>query len=486
MNLNFGAIIKVTGMLCIILGIAMMPSLIIALCCSEWQSVAAFALTAILTILSGSILYFRTKHIDRNLKMRDGFLIVSLTWIMAGILGALPFVISGSITNFIDAFFESCSGFSTTGATILTDIESLPKSILFWRSFTHWLGGMGIVLFAIAILPALGLNGQTIARAEIPGPVLEKISAKMNDTAKAVYTTYGLFTAVEIILLCIGGMSLFDAAVHTFGSVGTGGFSNYNNSIAYFDSTYINIVITAFMLLSGISFNLYSAALRRGVKVITKDSEFRLYLLFIGIAVALIAFNLYFEGIYSGGKSIEQSAFHTVSIMTTTGFATTDYTLWPVFSQMVLFLLFFIGACSGSTGGGIKVMRILVLLKYIRRGIHIRLHPKEIIDVKLNGEHVHSQTVTAIVTHLFLFITVALAGSVLVSIDNHDIVTNISAVLSSIGNIGPGFELVNPMDNYSIFSGFSKLVLSILMIAGRLELVTLLVIFTPNFWNPNK
>lgn len=420
------------------------------------------------------------------LKVRDGFLIVGLCWIVSTLLGAVPFLLSGSIPDFFDAFFESCSGFSTTGASILTDVEALPKSMAFWRSFTHWIGGMSILVFAVALMPSLGINGQNIGVSDAPGPTLEKITPKMSDTAKALCAAYILFTFAETVLLCAGGMSLYDAFIHTFGSVGTGGFSNYNDGIAHFDSPYIDSVITIFMLLSGANFNLYYMSLRNGPAFIIRDAEFRFYLLIVISASVLVAANLYFTGVFDGvGRSVRYSVFQTASILTTTGFAADNFDLWPTFSKMILLLLMLIGGCSSSIGGGIKVVRILVLLKLIHRGIATRLHPNVIVTAKMNNKNVPPDTVTAIVNHVFLYMVVVFLSTLLISLNNLGLITSITSVLACVGNIGPGFDLIGPAGNFSVFAAPAKLLLSFLMLAGRLELFTLFILFMPRFWNPN-
>ena len=485
MNLSLRAVCRIIGLALLVVGFSMTPSLITAGIYEEVTAFLAFFATILFAIVLGTILLRSGHYSAVKLKVRDGFLIVTLCWIVSVLLGAMPFILSGSIPNFFDAFFESCSGFSTTGASILTDIESLPKSILFWRSFTHWIGGMGILIFAIALMPSLGISGQNIAVSEAPGPTLDKITPKMSDTAKFLYVTYIIFTLAETILLRLGGMSLYDALIHTFGSVGTGGFSNYNDSVAHFDSAYIDIVITIFMLLSGANFNLYVMSLRRGLRYIFQDAEFRFYLLITGSVTILIAANLYFSDVFRGAQSLRYSVFQTASILTTTGFATDNFDLWPTFSKMLLLLLMFVGGCSSSTGGGIKAVRILILLKLIRRGIATKLHPNAIVTVKMDNRTVPADTVTSIANHVFLYMLIVFLSTIVLSLNNFDLVTSFTAVFTCVGNIGPGFELVGPAANFSIFAAPAKLLLSFLMLAGRLELFTLIIVLTPRFWNPN-
>lgn len=401
-------------------------------------------------------------------------------------LGAVPFIVTESIPNFFNAFFESCSGFSTTGASILTDIEVLPKGILFWRSFTHWIGGMGILIFAIALMPSLGISGQNIAVSEAPGPSLDKITPKMSDTAKMLYSIYLLFTVLETALLMAGGLSLYDALIHTFGTVGTGGFSNYNASIAHFDSTYVRVIITLFMVLCGTNFNLYYFSLKNGLKTFYEDSEYKLYLLItVGVSI-FIFFTLLLTRTYTSfTEAAVDSTFQTISILTTTGFASADYESWPMICQMAILMLMFVGGCSSSTSGGIKVVRILVLMQLIRRGVSTRLHPNVIENTKLNGKNMPSDTASAIVNHMFLYILLVFVGAFIVSFENVDIITCFTSVITCLGNIGPGFGIVGPSENFSQLAFSSKFLLSFYMIAGRLELYTLFILLTPKFWNTN-
>lgn len=486
MNLSWQAFSKVTGMAFIVIGLSMLPSMAIACIYHELHAFLAFLLTIMITSVTGGMLIFIGHDFEDDLRIRDGFLVVTLCWLVAGITGALPFMMSGAIPNFFDAFFESCSGFSTTGCTILTDIEALPKSLLFWRSFTHWTGGMGILIFAIALMPSLGISGQNVASSEAPGPTLDKVTAKMSDTAKTLYTIYILFTVIQTILMMLGGMDLFDSLVHTFGTVGTGGFSSYNDGIAHFGSVYLEIVITVFMILCGTNFNLFFLSFKQKYNYFIHDSEFKFYLGIIMIFSILIALNLHFSGVHEGGESLRYSFFNVSSVITTTGYATSDFNLWPTFSKMLLLLLMFVGGCASSTGGGIKVIRILILLKLIKRGITTRLHPNAVINVRINETTIPSDTITNTANHAFLYLMLVFGSTILISLDNYDLITNFTSVVTCIGNIGPGFELVGPMGNFAMFSNPAKFLLSMLMLAGRLELFTLLIIFTPKFWHPDR
>ncbi|MBP3384652.1 MAG: TrkH family potassium uptake protein [Firmicutes bacterium] len=486
MNLSLQAFSKVTGLAFMVIGLSMLPSLLVACIYHELHAILAFVITIMITTVTGWALMFVGRDFEDDLKIRDGFLVVTLCWLVAGFAGALPFAMSGAIPNFFDAFFESCSGFSTTGCTILTDIEALPKSLLFWRSFTHWIGGMGILIFAIALMPSLGISGQNAAASEAPGPTLDKVTAKMSDTAKSLYFIYILFTVVQTILLLLGGMSLFDALVHTFGTVGTGGFSSSNDGIAHFGSVYIEVVIIVFMILCGTNFNLFFLSFKQKYNYFIHDSEFKMYAGIILVFSILIALNLYFSGVFESGDSIRYAVFNVSSVITTTGYATTDFNLWPTFSKMLLLMLMFVGGCASSTGGGIKVIRILMLLKLIRRGIATRLHPNAVVNIRINETTIPSDTITNTACHAFIYLMIIFISTVLISLNNFDLVTNFTAVITCVGNIGPGFELVGPMGNFSMFSGAAKFLLSMLMLAGRLELFTLFIIFTPKFWHPDR
>lgn len=487
MTVNFNGIIRMIGILLLVLGLCLIPSLIVAFVFHEMLAFRCFVFTIIPCFAIGFILIKSFRPSLIKLKARDGFLIVSLCWLVASLIGAFPFWVSGAIPSYIDAFFETCSGFSTTGSSILTDIESLPKSMLFWRSFTHWLGGMGIIVFAMALLPSIGVGGQLIASAETPGPTLDKVAPRFSDTARRLYLVYLFFTLLETLLLLLGGMNLYDSLVHTFGTVGTGGFSSYGNSVAHFDSPYLQWVITIFMMLCGINFNLYFILARRGLKSMMRDSELKLYLLIILAVSALIAINLFATGVYRDiEEGIRTSAFQVVSIITTTGYATADYDIWPTFSKMLIFLLMLVGACSSSTGGGVKVIRVLISLKLIRRGVSLKLHPRRVVTVTLGGKEVPQEVSTNIANFVFFYIFVVFTGSFIISFNGFDLMTTISSVITCLGNIGPGFSQIGPVMNFSVFSGFSKLILSLLMIAGRLELFTFFMLFSPHYWNSNK
>ena len=486
MLLNYKAIIKISGIIIIILAASMIPSLLVSLIYVEPDAAGSFIMTILPMLVIGRILSILPKAATNHLKIRDGYMIVALCWLLASSFGALPFMISGCIPNFADAFFETASGFTTTGSTILTDIETLPNGLLFWRSFTHWLGGMGIIVFAVALLPALGISGSKIAKAETTGPTFGKLTPKLTESAKILYLIYLGMTIIEVVMLMLGNVNLFDALIHTFGSVGTGGYSNYNASVAHYNSLYVDIVISVFMVLAGTNFTLYYYILKGHWREFFGDSEFRCYMIIFCSAVILIALDLWLRNCYSFGKSFQYSMFQSASIMTTTGFATADFDLWPTFSKMILFLLMFIGGCSSSTSGGIKVIRFLLLFKYLKRGIAIRLHPRAVVSIKINDKPIPADTISAVINFVFLYVGVFFLGTILISLENFDLITTSSAVAACLGNIGPGFSLVGPVLNFSIFSDFSTFLLAIIMLIGRLELFTIILLFTKQFWNPDK
>ncbi len=412
---------------------------------------------------------------------REGFLIVTFGWIFSSLAGALPFVISKQIPRFTDAFFETMSGFTTTGASILTDIEGLSHGMLFWRSLTHWLGGMGIVVLTVALLPILGVGGLNLLRAEAPGPSVDKMTPKIKETAKILWSIYLLFTVVETGLLMFGGMNLFDASTHTFGTLATGGFSTRAQSVGAFHSPFIHIVITVFMVLAGMNFNLYYKLVSGKVKDFFKDTEMRVYLSIFGITTLLIAVNL-INSYGTFGRSLQYAGFQTASILTTTGFATADFSLWPAFSRNILFFLMFVGGSAGSTGGGMKVIRLTALFKIGINEMKRMIHPKGIFLLRLNGEVVKKDIIYPIAGFILFYMALLLGITAVVSTGGYPILTSFTTALATLGNIGPGFGRVGPAENYSFFPDYIKWVLSAAMMLGRLELYTVLVILTPSFW----
>ncbi len=416
---------------------------------------------------------------------RDGFAVVALAWVGMSAFGALPFVLAGDIPNYIDAFFETVSGFTTTGASILTAVEPLSRGGLFWRSFTHWVGGMGVLVFVMAVLPMTDGHGMHLLRAEMPGPSVGKLVSRMSDTAKILYGIYLVMTLIEIVLLVLGRMPLFDACIHAFGSAGTGGFSNRNLSVGAYDSAYCDVVIGIFMLLFGVNFNLYYFLLIRRFRDFFRSEELRAYLLIVGAAVLAIAADiLHIYG--SLLESLRYSFFQVSSIITTTGFATADFNLWPTFSKSILVVLMFIGACAGSTGGGIKVARIVMLAKSAWSDMRKMLHPNAVSTTRFEGKALSDAQVRSVHVFLTVYLLVFTVSFLLLSLEQFDIVTTFTALTACINNIGPGLEMVGPTGNFSQFSWASKLLLSFNMLVGRLEIFPMLLLFAPSIWTRGR
>lgn len=478
--MNFRMIFKSLGIVILIEGLCMIPSMLVSLIYRQHDT-SAFLFSILITLAAGLLLYLIPIRTN-NFYARDGFAVVSLAWILLSLFGALPFLLSGAIPAPVDAFFETASGFSTTGASILTEVESLPKGILFWRSFTHWMGGMGVLVLTLAILPSVGASSFHIMRAEATGPSTEKLVPKLGQSAKILYTIYTVLTATQIIFLLIAGMPLYDSLIHAFGSAGTGGFSSRNLSIGAYGSVFIEIIITVFILLFGVNFSLYFKILKGNARYFYKDAEFRFYFGTILVSVLLITLNLFGNGIFSVGEGLRHSSFQVASIITTTGYATTDFNLWPTFSKLILVTLMFFGASAGSTGGGMKCIRILLLLKVAKREIAKIIHPRAIHTVKVNGKVIEEETLSGTMAFFFVYFAIFAVSFLIVSLDGKDVTSTVTAVIASISNIGPGLELVGPTGNFSSFSDLSKAVLTFCMIAGRLEILPMLILFSPLSW----
>ena len=439
-----------------------------------------FLIPALVLVLVGLVLSGR-KPQRTALYARDGLAVVALAWIAMSAFGALPFVISGDIPNFVDAFFETVSGFTTTGASILTDVESLSRGGLFWRSFTHWVGGMGVLVFVMAILPMTDGHGMHLMRAEVPGPSVGKLVSRMSDSAKILYGIYLAMTVIEIILLLAGGMPLFDACVHAFGTAGTGGFSNRALSVGTYQNAYYDIVIGVFMLLFGVNFNLYYFLLVRRFREVFRSEELRAYLLIVTASVLAITVNI--VHIYgSAATSLRHAFFQVSSIITTTGYSTVDFNTWPTFSKAILVVLMFVGACAGSTGGGVKCSRVLLLLKNVRREIRQIIHPRSVNVVKLDGRVVEEKVLHTVTIFLGAYMLIIFAACLVVALDNFSFGTTFTAVVACISNIGPGLELVGPTGNFDCYSFLSKIVMIFDMLAGRLEIYPLMIFFLPSTW----
>lgn len=474
------SVVHILSFLLIFLALAMLLPIGFSLYYGDGDYVALLISSGI-TLLTGLIGYAVTKF-DRDLRPKEGFAIVTFGWVFFSLFGSLPFIISGAIPSFTNAFFETMSGFTTTGATILPDIEHLQHGVLFWRSFTHWIGGMGIIVLSLAILPFLGVGGMQMFKAEVPGPVADKLTPTITETAKILWGVYVLISAMEVGLLFLGGMSLFDAMCHTFGTMATGGFSTRNASVGAYDSAYIDYVIVIFMVLAGTNFALHYRFLKREFGTYANNKEFRFFLAIIGIAFCIIAIDTYFNHYHSISMTLRKSLFQVVSILTTTGFGTADYEKWAFSSQFTLFMLMFIGGCAGSTGGAIKVVRVFVLGKFVFSEITRLLHPRAVVPVRIGDTVVPREVVTNILGFFILYIMLFTAGVLALAGMGLDIETSFGAAAATLGNIGPGLGLVGPTDHYAHMPVMAKWLLSLLMLMGRLELFTVIILFSPSYW----
>lgn len=452
----------------------------VSLIYGETSDMAAFGITsAVLCVFF--LLFGRKKTENGRIYGKDGLVIVAAAWILWSVFGALPFYLSREIPSYVDALFETVSGFTTTGSTILTDIEALSYGMNFWRCLTHWIGGMGVLVFVMVVTSLDDKSSMHLMRAEVPGPEADKLVPKARETAKLLYAMYLALTVAEIIFLLAGGMNLYDSIIHSFSTAGTGGFANHNSSVAYYDSAYIDGVITVFMILFGINFNMYFLLLIKDVKSVWKNEEVRAYLGIIVAATSVITCNvlsIYKEPL----KAFRYSIFQVASIITTTGFATADFNLWPELSKCILLLIMVIGACAGSTGGGVKVSRFLILWKSILKQVKGMLHPKLVNVVKVNGKKISNETLQGVYAYFSAYVFVFGISVLLVALDNFDFATTISGVLTTLSNVGPGISRVGPIENFQSFSVLSKIVFSMDMLIGRLEIFPFLMICSPSFW----
>ena len=467
-----GKVLRVTGIL------MLLPTYVAA----HFREGCLWALlgTALGMMLLGTLLAWKKPAVS-TIYAREGFLIVALAWIGISLGGALPFWLSGEIPSYIDAFFETVSGFTTTGSSILTDVEAMSRGLLFWRSFTHWISGMGVLVFVMAIMPLAGNRSMHILRAESPGPDVGKLVPKMRSNAMILYGIYIAFTVIEAILLLLGGMPLFDSLVTTFGTVGTGGFSNRALSIAAYDSAYIDGVVTVFMILCGVNFNLYYLLLMGRFKQVLKSEELRWYLGIILLSALIITIDIL--PLYGNfGTSFRYAIFQVASIDSTTGYATADYNLWPELSKALLVLLMLLGSCAGSTAGGMKTSRFILAVKGVRREIKHMLHSRSVSTITLEGKTVREETITSVYLFLLFYFAILCGTTLLISVDGMDFTTNLTASLTTISNIGPGMNVVGPAGNFAGYSWFSKLLLSFNMLLGRLEIFPLVMLFTPTIW----
>lgn len=468
------------GTLLILVSGMMAISILVALYYGEnWVNLL---IASSITAGVGVVLRLLRDNHNREVRKRDGFLIVSMGWLLMSIFGSLPFVIGGAIPNFVDAFFETVSGFTTTGATILTDIEAMPKALLFWRSMTHWLGGMGIIVLTIAILPILGVGGMQLFVAESPGVTPDKMHPRITETAKRLWLIYFALTAIEAVLLWGAGMSLFDAINHAMATMATGGFSTKNASIAFYSSPAIHYIITIFMFLAGVNFTLLYFGFTGKIGRILKNEEFRVYALNMLILGAMVAFGLAVYGGYGIEEAIRSGFFQVASIITTTGFITDNYLLWPNFLIMIIFVLFFSGGSTGSTSGGLKTMRVIVMIKNSLLELRRQIHPTAVIPVRFNGKAVPQSITNTVAAFVLIYLIIFFGGTLVMSMIGLDFLSAVGSVAATLGNIGPGLGSVGPVDNFAHIVPEGKLFLSFLMLMGRLELFTVLILFMPYFW----
>ena len=473
-TVNIKTVLRILGLSLLIEGALMLLPIITALIYSE--SPVPFIIPGlILLVLGAGLSAFSPGSV--TLYARDGFVAVSLVWIAMSAFGALPFVISGDIPAYIDALFETVSGFTTTGASVVNDVEAMSRSCLFWRSFTHWIGGMGVLVFIMAVLPLSGEHSMHIMRAEVPGPIVGKLVPRAKDTAKILYLIYAGLTVLETVLLRFGGMSFFDALLHAFGTAGTGGFSTRSASVGAYDSVYIELVIAVFLVVFSINFNLYYLIGKGRIKEALSGEELKVFLAAVAGATLLIAAGISDS---SGGfaQGLRHAFFNVASIVSTAGFCTVDYTLWPQYAQTIIVMLMFCGACAGSTGGGIKVSRIMILLKDAAADIGRMISPRRVKKVRIDGRSVPDSVVQTVCSFFFMFFAVLLICTLIVSLDGFDFATSFTASLSCISNVGPGLSLVGPTGNFAIFSSLSKSVMIFTMLAGRLEIYPVIILLT--------
>jgi trk system potassium uptake protein TrkH len=480
--MNIGLVLNLVGIVLIFSSAFMVLPILVSII-YRGEDLSALSVSFLITLFSGILIYFFTKSQRKvELKHRDGFAVVTISWLIMSLFGSLPYIFSGISPSFTNAYFESMAGFTTTGATVLSNLEDLPKGILLWRSLTQWIGGMGIIVLSIAILPMLGVGGMQLFKAEVPEIGVEKLRPRILDTAKSLWYIYVGLTIVLALLLSICGMSLFDAVCHSFTTMATGGFSTKSASISYFQSGYIDVIITIFMLLAGINFSLHFHALRGNLSRFAKSSEFKFYCSVAAISIIIVTLSIMASGYSSILDALRYASFQVASIMTTTGFTTTDYEVWPVLSQMLLVCLMLFGGMVGSTGGGMKQVRILLMFKQAYRELYYLIHPHAVTTLKLNGKSLPKEILGGIWGFLFLFVFISIFATLCLTSLGVDIMTSVTTVISSMSNVGPAFGDAGPTDNYVTIPLVGKWVLILCMLIGRLEIYTVIVLFMPHFW----
>ena len=483
--MNYRMISSTVGKLLMIEALFMALPLFVSFYYAEGISIAGvYSFVMVILVVTGALLS-AIKPKNRRIFAKEGFVIVALSWIMVALFGSLPFYFSGAIPSFTDAFFETVSGLTTTGARILNDIEALPKSLLFWRSFTHWIGGMGVIVFVLAILPQKDTQSMHIMRAEVPGPIVGKLLSKTAATARILYLLYTAFTLLEAFILYLGSVPLFDSITLAFSTAGTGGFAIKNASIAAYNNLYVEIVISLFMIIFGINFNLFYLVLVRQVKRVLKSEELWVYLSVIAISTFTIACNI-LPAVKTFGSALRQAGFTVTSIISTTGFVTADFDAWPTFSKCIIVALMFVGGMAGSTGGGLKVARIIILFKSAIREIRRAVRPGTVKSIKLDGALIDKATVSTVNSYFILYMVIIGVSTILVSFNNLDFTSTVISVITCINNVGPGLNTVGPTCNFSALSNFTKLVLTADMLIGRLEIFPMLILFSPVAWKKNS
>ena len=478
--MNYNMIAYLLGNILHIEGILLAVPIVVAFAYKEELSATAFIASAVICLIVGAVLQSREPK-DKRIYGREGFVVAAASWIIMSVFGAIPYYLTKSIPGFINCYFETVSGFTTTGATMLPEIEHLDNAILFWRCFTHWIGGMGILVFMLAIMPLSDDRTMHLMRAEAPGPLVSKLVPRVKSTAKILYIIYVVLTILEIILLFAGGMPFFDSIIHGISTAGTGGFSNKNASIAAYNSRYFEYIITIFMLLFSINFNLFYLMLMRDFKNVWRNEELRTFLFIVLTATALITINIY-DYYPTLEAAFRHAIFQVAAIMSTTGFVTANFDLWPEFSKTILFCLLFLGACGGSTAGGIKISRFIIMVKLVMREVKHIVHPRSVNLIKLDGYKIESDVTRSVASFIILYVFILLGSFILISLNGFDFATNMTAVTTCLSNVGPGLNMAGPTESLVFFSPFSKLLLCLIMLLGRLEIFPILMLFTPSIW----
>lgn len=481
--MNIRLVVNLLGKALAVEGALMLPSLLVSLYYDSGDWLALLLAAMLVSAVGGALAMLVRPHND-NLRAREGFAAVALIWVFMSMFGALPFYFHGSIPVYTDCFFETVSGFTTTGATILKDVEALPRGLLFWRSFTHWVGGMGVLVLSLALIPHMGARSQHLLKAESTGPAPGKLVPHIGKSSKILYELYLALSIIHFAALLLCGLDWYDSLIHMFGSAGTGGFSNYNASVEHFQSPAVDAVTATFMLLFGVNFTMYYLLLNKQWRMVLKNEELRLYLGIVVGSVVLIAINI-LPSVGNWWEALRQSYFQVSSIITTTGYSTANFDLWPQLSRTILVVLMLLGACAGSTGGGIKMVRLALLFKAMARQVKQAIRPRSVATIKIDGRPVDEVTISRVLVFFFGYLLIILVAMLIVSVDNFSFETNLTAVLSAVSNIGPGLGAVGPTGNFAGFSILSKWVLSICMLVGRLEIYPILMLFAPSIWRKN-